>query len=135
MPALLGLFAANWRPLALLAVIGAVALGAVVLLHERDSARERVTALEAELAGARAQMAACQSAVAQQNAAVAAMRAAADSAAGAARTRETNLAAAASAAMGKAGVRAEQIAHAAVAPGCAAAIAWGNAQARELGQW
>ena len=135
MPALLGLFGASWRPLAILAVLSAVALGAVVILHERDTARAQAKALAAELAGARAQMAACQSAVAQQNAAVAAMRASAQSVASAAKTREAYLAAAASAGMHKAGTQAERIAHAAVAPGCDAAIKWGNAQAREIGQW
>ncbi len=135
MPALLGLFTASWRPLALLAVLGAVAIGAFVLIHERNDARADAHALAAELAGARAEMAACQSAVAQQNAAVAAMRAAAQNAAAAAATREANLAAAASAGMQRAGAQAERLAHAAVAPGCEAAIKWGNAQAREIGQW
>ncbi|HUY38101.1 MAG TPA: hypothetical protein VMV13_04690 [Candidatus Binataceae bacterium] len=135
MPALLGLFAANWRPLALLAVLGAAALAAVVLIHERDSARKQAAALGSELALANAQNAACQSAVTQQNAAVEAMRASAQSVADAADTREANLAAAASAGMEKAGAQAVKIAQATVPPGCDAAIKWGNAQARELGQW
>ncbi|MFZ1886432.1 MAG: hypothetical protein WAU33_00265 [Candidatus Binataceae bacterium] len=135
MPALLGLFAANWRPLAFLAILGAAALGAVVLIHERDSARKQATALTSKLAVAQTQNAACQSAVAQQNAAVEALRASAQSAADAADTREANLAAQASIGMEKAGVQAAQLAQASVPPGCAAAIKWGNAQARELGQW
>ncbi len=135
MPALLALFAANWRPLALLAVLGAVALGAVVLIHERDSARKEATAFQSQLATAQAENAACQSAVAQQNAAVEAIRASAQSVAQAADTREANLAAQASAGMEKAGAQAAQIAQAAVPSGCDAAIKWGNAQARELGQW
>ncbi|MGB6555140.1 MAG: hypothetical protein WBE78_16735 [Candidatus Binataceae bacterium] len=135
MPALLGLFAANWRPIALLAVIGAAALAAVVLIHERDSARKQAAMLQGEIAVAQAANAACQSAVAQQNAAVEALRASAQSVADAADTREASLAAAASTQMEKAGAQAAQMAQAAVPPGCDAAIKWGNAQARELGQW
>ncbi|HVA81519.1 MAG TPA: hypothetical protein VNF29_11395, partial [Candidatus Binataceae bacterium] len=77
MPALLGLLGASWRPLAILAVLGTVALGATVLIHERNAARAHAAALETDLAAARASVAACQGAVAQQNAAVAALRAAA----------------------------------------------------------
>lgn len=135
MPALLGLFAANWRPLALLAVLGAAALGAVVLVHQRDSARTEAAAVQSQLASEQAQIAACQSAVAQQNAAVESMRAAAQSVANAADSREVNLAAAASAGMARAGTQAAQMAEAPVAPGCDAAIKWGIAQARGLSQW
>ncbi|MGH7780203.1 MAG: hypothetical protein ACREQR_10285 [Candidatus Binataceae bacterium] len=135
MPALLGLFAANWRPIALVAILGAIAVGAAVVIHERDSARKQAAALKTELAGAQAQIAACQSAVAEQNAAVEAIRASAQGVADAAATREAKLAATASVGMEKAGAQAEQIAHAAVAPGCDAAISWGNAQARELSRW
>lgn len=135
MPALLALFAANWRPLALLAVLGAVALGAIVLIHQRDSARKQAAALQSGLTVAQAENAACQRAVAQQNAAVEAIRASAQSVADAAGTREASLAAAASVGMEKAGAQAAQMTQAPVPPGCDAAIKWGNAQARELGQW
>ncbi len=135
MPALLALFAANWRPLALLALLGAAALGAVVLIHQRDSARKQAIALQSGLAAVQAENAACQSVVAQQNAAVEAIRASAQSVADAAGTREARLAAAASVGMEKAGAQAAQMTQAVVSPGCDAAIKWGNARARELGQW
>lgn len=135
MTALIAMLAGNWRPLMFVAALCAIALGAAVLIHQRDSARAQAAAAAGRLAVAESAERACEDVVARQNAAVKALSDNAREAADAARTREDNLAAAAEASSAAAQARARDLVHAVVAPGCDAAIKWGNAQARELSQW
>jgi IS5 family transposase len=135
MMGLVAMLAGNWRPLMIVAALGALALGGALLVHQRNAARKQAAGCAAQLAIAQAAERECEAAVAHQNAAVEQLSAAARQAADAARTRQENLAAAAESSGAAAEVRARALVGAAVAPGCDAAIKWGNAQARELGRW
>ena len=67
MPLLIG---SMWKPLALIALVGALVGYRALLVHQRDAARRQSVALEAELAGLSATNQAMKAAVEHQNAAL-----------------------------------------------------------------
>ena len=135
MPAIPVLLLTYWKPLALSIAIAALVLYRGVLIHQRDSARASLAAIQPQLADFKSAEAACESAVARQNDAVASLKAAADLAAASAQTREANVTAAATATDVQETQHAAEIVHAPVAAGCAAAIQWSNAEAASLSKW
>ncbi len=124
-----------WKPLALLAAFAALMVYRTVIIHERDSARAQVAAMTSQLADFKAAEAACEAAVVRQNQAVDALKLSAERAVVAAHTRETSLAAAAASADARENQRADELMRSPVAPDCAGAIRWANAQASALSKW
>ncbi len=133
MPALMML--SYWKPVAIALALAGLLVYRAVRVHQRDAAVAEVATMTAQFADLKSAEAACEAAVAQQNAAVAALKAAADNAAAAAQTRQANVAAAAAASASEEERRAAAIEDAPIAPDCAGAIKWGNEQAQELGKW
>lgn len=132
---LLGALLQNWKPIALAVIVAGALIDRAVLVHQRDSARAQVNALTGTAAVLKADNAAMAAAVARQNQAVAALQGQMKAAAQVAAQREAHYAAAAAASMNREIARAGAIRKAPVPPGCAGAIAWGNAQGPELGKW
>jgi hypothetical protein len=132
MPILLGYLA---KPLAIVALIAALAGYRAWLIHQRDAARAEVQTLQGQVSELTAANQAMKQAVGQQNAAVSAMAAQA-SAAGQQAEAKAAAAAQRGAEMMQQQIRqARTLTRAAVPAGCAGAIAWGNAQGPELGRW
>lgn len=135
MPAIPVLLLTYWKPIALSLAIVALFVYRGMLIHQRDSARSSLAAVQSQLADFKSAEAACESAVARQNDAVAGLKAAADLAAATAQTRQANVTEAATAADGRETRHAAEIVNAPVAAGCAAAIKWSNAEAASLSKW
>lgn len=131
----LTLLASLYKPLAILALIGALVSYRMLLIHQRDSARAEVVTMRAQLSGFEQANAAMKQAVSQQNAAVAKLT---EEAAQAEHQAQATLATATqqgAAAMQRQTAQARALTQAAIPGGCASAIAWGNAQGPELGRW
>ena len=133
MPALL--VANYWKPIAIAVVLVAALAYRALLIHQRDAARAETATIAVQLADWKVSEAACEDAVARQNAAVNTIAAAAARESAAAKTREDNIAAAAAATASDEARRATAILTAPIANDCASAIKWANAQAGELSKW
>jgi hypothetical protein len=125
----------NWKLIALVLLVTAILIYRAVLVHQRDSAQAQVAALTDAAAVLRADNASMAAAVTQQNQAVAALQAKMKLTQDAAAVRETQSANCASQALAQELARSKAISNAPIPAGCQAAIAWGNAQAPELGRW
>jgi uncharacterized protein YlxW (UPF0749 family) len=124
-----------WKPIAIAALIAALLAYRAVLVHQRDAARARAQAAQAQVLELQASNAALTSSIAQQNAALDALRARAQAAAAAAGSREAAYAKSGAEAMAAQAARARALREAAVPADCIGAIRWGNAQGPGLGQW
>lgn len=133
--ALLTVAARYWKPIALALVLTAAFAYRAVLVHERDTARAEAARLTAENAQLRARIDQLTPALKRQNAAVAAMRQRAAKAAASLATRGRAADAQARRLGARAAREASEIAHARIEAGCAAAIRWGNREAKELSRW
>src|SRR5579863_7859161 len=127
MPLLIG---SMWKPLALIALVGALVGYRALLVHQRDAARRQSVALEAELAGLSATNQAMKAAVEHQNAALTDLTARA-----AAATRAVAAARSGAQIEQQAAAQAAALSRTTVPDGCMGAIAWGDAQGPELGRW
>jgi hypothetical protein len=125
----------NWKLIALAILVIAILVYRAVLVHQRDSARAQVAALTDAAAVLRAANASMAAAVTQQNQAVAALQAKMKLTQDAAAVRETQSANRASHALAQELAHSKALSNAPIPAGCQAAIAWGNAQAPELGRW
>jgi|GEM_PF-5867603 hypothetical protein len=124
-----------WKPLALVLVVMAAFAYRAVLIHERDAARGKAARLAAENAELDASVAQLTAALKRQDEAVAAMRQRALKAAAALAVRSQAADAQARAVAARARGEALRIVHARIDSGCAAAIRWGNREAKELSRW
>lgn len=124
-----------WKPIAIAVALAAMFAYRALLIHQRDAARSETASLSMQVADLKSAEAACEGAVARQNAAVNALASASARESSAAQTREANVAAAAAATASDEARRAAAIRIAPIATDCAGAIKWANAEAPELSKW
>jgi hypothetical protein len=108
-----------------------------ILIHERNTALDKVAQLSAQTAALRASNQALGAMIDRQNAAVAELRARADAAVSAMDSSEEAASRVGAAAQGKANQQASALLAAPIdtTSGCEGAIRWGNARAPELSSW
>ena len=133
--AFLTVAARYWKPIALVLVVMAALAYRAVLIHERDAARREAARLTTENAELQASVNQLTAALKRQDAAVAAMGRRADKAAAAFATRSHAADARARRVEARAESEASRLVHAPINSGCAAAIQWGNREAKELSRW
>ncbi len=124
---------AKWI-LLLLLILSALAYRAV-LIHQRDSARAQVTTLTGAAAVLQSDNASMAAAVARQNAAIDALQARMTLARTNAAARQARYSNSAALALAQGLAHSKNVMSAPIPSGCVGAIAWGNAQAQELGRW
>ncbi len=133
--AFLTVAARYWKPFALALVVMAAFAYRAVLIHERDAARREAARLATRNAELRASVEQLTAALKRQDAAVAAMRQRALKVAAALAARSQAADARARTVAARAEREASRIVHARIDSGCAAAIRWGNREAKELSRW
>jgi len=123
--------------MALAIVVASGLIYRAVLIHQRDTARQRVVELTGEAAALRASNQALGQMIDKQNAAVAELKARADAAVNAMDLREAAAQRDGAAAQMSAEQQARALMTASIpaSPGCAGAIQWGNQRAAELAAW